>query len=555
MRPGNVLVLGGGFQALGLIKALRPVPGIRVLIADSNEENVARYFADAFFLVPSLKEKQVFRSWILDLCEREGVEAIFASTEHEVELLAPHYDVLAKATVVAYVSGFPLLELARDKLLFYRWLSDEGLPRLPYYTSPLDANAIFPLIGKPRSGWGGRGLHIVADREAFLKISIDQKQEFIWQPCLGEFDEYSVDFSISVEGEISPLAFRRRLRSKDGFAILCEPGAPPLVRETAQHIVERMIPLGGRGPMNLQILRIGDQCWISDLNPRAGTSMPLSLAIGFNPVAFLLTGKAADPPKARGTDSFSAPGSRARTLRYLEERSIPDLRLNEVRGVVFSLDDTLLDQKAWMLSKLELAWNQEKPLLPSRAVFLSVALQIMEEGHHARLFDALCLQLGLDDAIRLRLIETYHQAQPENCPLYGDVPATLRQLRHLGYRIGVLTDGSAAEQRQKLEVCGLLPLLDAAVLTRELGTRKPDPKVFEECGRLLDLLPAQLVMVGNNVYRDMQGACNAGYRSAFHIQRVGALRNFNLDLARRVGVSPSTCTPITSLNELFWYLR
>ena len=88
MRSGNVLVFGGGFQGLGLIKALRAVAGIRVLIADGNEENVARYFADAFFLLPSSKEKQVFADFVLDLCERESVSAIFASTEYELELLA-----------------------------------------------------------------------------------------------------------------------------------------------------------------------------------------------------------------------------------------------------------------------------------------------------------------------------------------------------------------------------------------------------------------------------------------------------------------------------------
>ena len=90
MTPRNVLVFGGGFQALGLIKALRAVAGMRVLIADGNEENVARYFADAFFLVPSSKEKQVFVDFVHDLCERESVSAIFASTEHELELLTDH---------------------------------------------------------------------------------------------------------------------------------------------------------------------------------------------------------------------------------------------------------------------------------------------------------------------------------------------------------------------------------------------------------------------------------------------------------------------------------
>jgi HAD superfamily hydrolase (TIGR01549 family) len=280
--------------------------------------------------------------------------------------------------------------------------------------------------------------------------------------------------------------------------------------------------------------------------------MPLSLAIGFNPVAFLLGGEAAKPVK---TESFFAPGSRARTLRYLEERSVGDLRLDEVRGIVFELDDTLLDQKAWMISKLELTWHEEKASLPARKVFLSTALQIIEEGNRGSLFDALCMQLGLDGTIRLRLIETYRQARLEDCPLYSDVLVTLQQLRRLGYRIGILTDNTPASQRQKLDVCGLLPLTDALVLTADLGMQKPDPKVFKECARLLGLPLEQLVMIGNNPLRDMQGACNAGYRHAFQIQRAGALLSFNPDLMRRVGNVMPPCTSITSLTELFWYLR
>ena len=49
-------------------------------------------------------------------------------------------------------------------------------------------------------------------------------------------------------GNFFPLAFRRRIRSMDGFATLCEPGAPPHVRETAQRTLERMVPVGARGP-------------------------------------------------------------------------------------------------------------------------------------------------------------------------------------------------------------------------------------------------------------------------------------------------------------------
>ncbi len=552
MRLISVLIVsGGGFQGLGLIKALRAVTGTRVLITDCHAENVSRYFADAFFLAPLLRDEQTFLDFVLDLCERENVNAVFASTDYELELLARHRDAFYALGATVYVSDVPLLELARDKLLFYRWLLREGLPSLPCYTAPQNSNTRFPLIGKPRRGWGGRGVRILHDLEASSTLSIEENEDFVWQPYLKEFDEYSVDFSVNTAGNISPLAFRRRIRSLGGFAILCEPGAPPNVRETTQRVLERMVPLGACGPMNLQILRVGDVCWVSDLNPRAGTSMPLSLTVGLNPLAFLLTGETGG---SGDTDDLYASGSRGRTFRYLEERVIPDFPLNGIRGVVFDLDDTLLDQKSWMVSKLELTWHEERAILPERILFLSTALQIIEEGNRAHLFDALCLEFNLDNTARLRLIETYRKVRPADRPLYGDVRNTLDRLQRLGYRIGVLTDNPPASQRQKLDVCGLFPLIDTVVLTEELGVQKPDPKVFEACARLLDLPPDQLVMVGDNLFRDMQGSFDAGYRHAFHIQRAGAFFNFNSDLARRVsGVMPA-CTSITNLSELFWHL-
>jgi FMN phosphatase YigB (HAD superfamily)/carbamoylphosphate synthase large subunit len=553
MMSINVLVVsGGGFQGLGLIKALRAVAGARILVADCHAENVTRYFADDFFLAPLLKEEHAFLSFILDLCEQEGVSAVFASTDFELELLARHRDEFSAKGVTVYVSTNSLLELAHDKLLFYQWLQSEKLPSLPCYVTPRDPNASFPLIGKPRRGWGSRGLCMLAGPEDLSTLPSAKIDELVWQPCLQDFDEYSVDFSVNMAGKISPLSFRRRIRSLGGFAILCEPGAPQKVRDATQLTIERLLPLGMQGPLNLQVLSARDTCWVSDLNPRAGTSMPLSLAVGANPLAFLLNG---DGGKTNRTSDYSFQSSGARTLRYLEERSIPDVQLNRVRGVVFDLDDTLLDQKAWMISKLELTWREEKMVLPEQAVFLSSALQIIEEGNRAYLFDALCLALDLNDMIRLRLIETYRRARPRDIPLYSDVSSTLYQLRKLGYRLGILSDNPPASQRQKLDVCGLLPLIDAFVLTGELGKQKPDPQVFQECARLLDLPPEQLVMVGDNLFRDMRGSFDAGYKHSFHLQRKGGFFNFNPDLALRVDSAMPECISITCLNELLWHLR
>lgn len=88
-----------------------------------------------------------------------------------------------------------------------------------------------------------------------------------------------------------------------------------------------------------------DDCWISDLNPRVGTSLPLSLVAGHNPIAFLLNSRAA---------SHHRVGSSGVPCGTLQEYAVPHLDLHQIRGVVFDFDDTLIDQKLWIARKLEL---------------------------------------------------------------------------------------------------------------------------------------------------------------------------------------------------------
>jgi HAD superfamily hydrolase (TIGR01549 family) len=390
---------------------------------------------------------------------------------------------------------------------------------------------------------------VVATREA-AALPAASLDGYVWQPQLTSFAEYSVDFAVDVRGQSSPLAFRRRVRLLGGFAIMSEPGAPAGVRQLAQNVVEHLSDLGVLGPMNLQILSTGDGFWVSDLNPRIGTSMPLSLAAGHNPVAFLLEGWADRVASVQAAPS----GQGGRALRFLEERYVPDLGLEDIGGVVFDLDDTLLDQKTWILDKLEITWSQARDILPSRKAFLTRALRIVEEGNRAHLFDALCQELGLEEAIRQHLIHLYRVAEPEQGLLYADALPCLDRLRRMGYRLGLLTDNPTASQRLKIQVCGLEPCFDALLYTSELGAPKPDHRSFATAAEALGLPASRLVMVGDNLFRDLHGALEADYGHAFHIQRPGAFFNFNPALARRASGSGDGVTALSGLHELLWHL-
>ena len=86
----------------------------------------------------------------------------------------------------------------------------------------------------------------------------------------------------------------------------------------------------------------------------------------------------------------------------------------------------------------------------------------------------------------------------------------LHRLRAAGVRIGLLTNGAASLQREKIETSGLGLFFDAAVVSGELGTGKPAPEIFHHLLERLGGSPGEALMVGNSLARDIVGGKRAG---------------------------------------------
>jgi HAD superfamily hydrolase (TIGR01662 family) len=105
----------------------------------------------------------------------------------------------------------------------------------------------------------------------------------------------------------------------------------------------------------------------------------------------------------------------------------------------------------------------------------------------------------------------------ENFELYEDTVPVLDELRRAGLKIGLLTNsardvGAFAEHHQ-LDV-------DAAVGSFEHGKTKPHASIFRRVLDLLEVAPADSVMVGDSVEDDIEGALAVGMR-AILVDRLG----------------------------------
>jgi FMN phosphatase YigB (HAD superfamily)/predicted ATP-grasp superfamily ATP-dependent carboligase len=506
-----LIVSGGGFQGLGLLEALQRIPGVRPIIADVHTDNITRYLCADYFTVPPLADAEAFTRSLLQLVRQQAVEVVFPATARELPLLAKLRGPLQSLRARVAVSAPELVDTLLDKVATASFLATHGLPS----QQPVDPDShdfSHALFGKPRFGWGGSGTSVARSLEDIQRHGVAvPATQMVWFPFIEGFEEYSADFAIAPSGRLSPIVLRKRVRTSGGFAVVSETVDDHELHETAAAAANAITVSGGCGIFNIQIIRpLRARAFVSDVNPRFGTSAVHGLATGINLAAFFLD-----------EDAVKSLGTPARTVRYLRTVSVPKLA-KVPKAVVFDLDDTLVDHKAWMAAKIEATYQSAARDWVSANSFRMRALQLIDEGERAHLIDRIVDFFGWPTQRRTALIEAYRAARIDNTPLYPDVEPVLSSLESAGFKLALLTDNPVVTQRSKIEAAPPLRMLSSITYARETGKEKPAAEAFASAAAAIGLPPHDLCMVGDNYFRDALGAIHSGYGCAFLLNRSGA---------------------------------
>jgi putative hydrolase of the HAD superfamily len=119
---------------------------------------------------------------------------------------------------------------------------------------------------------------------------------------------------------------------------------------------------------------------------------------------------------------------------------------------------------------------------------------------------------------------------------YPEVPAALERLRAGGARLAVVSNWDVS-LHDVLERTGLRALLDAVVISAELGVAKPDPAIFRAALERLGATAADAMHVGDSLEADVAGARAAGLEAVL--------------VARNGAQAPDGVRVVASLDGLF----
>jgi putative hydrolase of the HAD superfamily len=136
--------------------------------------------------------------------------------------------------------------------------------------------------------------------------------------------------------------------------------------------------------------------------------------------------------------------------------------------------------------------------------------------------------LPLDDVLGALLAAIRFRAYPE-------VPDVLARLRAGGARLAVVSNWDVS-LHDVLERTGLRGLVDAVVISAELGVAKPDPAIFRAALDRLGAAAEGAVHVGDSLEHDVAGARAAGLEAVL--------------VARNGAAAPAGVRTVRSLAEL-----
>jgi carbamoyl-phosphate synthase large subunit len=260
-------------QRVDIVTAFRRA-GATTVAADLNPLAPALYAADHRAVVPAVGDPGYLDALRALVAEHDvGLIVPLADLDHL--LLAEHRDEL---DALVLLPGPDVIRLCEDKYAAHCFFAERGIATpATFLPGELPAELAFPVLVKPRRGFGSRHIYRATDRrELEFFLGYTTKESMVQEVCRGE--EYSIDVFSDTGGRCLNAIPRTMIESKGGESIK---GMTTRDLELVEHGRRVAEALGIVGPANIQCFREPDGSLpVTDVNPRFGGGFPLPTAAG-----------------------------------------------------------------------------------------------------------------------------------------------------------------------------------------------------------------------------------------------------------------------------------
>ncbi len=281
----NILILSAGTRNK-VVQYFKKEVGEngKIIATDCSNLAPAIYEADKFYIVPMITSPDYLKI-ILNICDKEKIDGVFSLIDPELSLLAKHEADFRKLGTIPIVSPYDLVEKCFNKYAMAKLFAEKGLKTAKVYMSVKDFEEArkegeidYPVFVKPVCG--SASLHI-------NKVSSDEELQGLFHMyddlMIQEFmdgTEYGADVYIDlISGKCTSVFLKEKIKMRAG-----ETDKSISLKEDKlfTSIISFVEEAGFRGMIDIDIFKIGNDWYFSEVNPRFGGGYPHAYECGIN---------------------------------------------------------------------------------------------------------------------------------------------------------------------------------------------------------------------------------------------------------------------------------
>ncbi len=281
----NILVLSAGTRNKIIQYLKKELSGRgKVIATDCSSLAPAIYDADEYFIVPRMTDPG-YLDRILEICKDQKIDAVFSLIDPELSLLSENRDKFLEIGTIPVVSDKDIVEMCFDKSETMKCLNKYGFNTIRTYSDKEKffedvENGIisYPVFVKPVCGSASINISKVYNKEmveALFALSDDLIiQEFM------DGTEYGADVYIDMlSGETVSVFVKEKIKMRAG-----ETDKSVSVKDESlfKLILDFTSKVQFRGMIDLDIFKVGNELYISEINPRFGGGYPHAYECGVN---------------------------------------------------------------------------------------------------------------------------------------------------------------------------------------------------------------------------------------------------------------------------------
>ena len=261
--------------------------------ADLNPLAPALYHADRRIIPPPVVDPD-YVSALQQVVAEEGIRLIVPLADQDQGVLASRRDEL---DALVLLPDADVVETTSDKYLAHCFFVENGFasPRT-WLPDEVPAGPTFPVLVKPRQGFGSRNIFRARDRaELDFFLGYTQVPSMVQEVCGGE--EFSIDVLCDLDGRCLNAIPRTMIESKGGETI-----KGMTIRDWELIEYSRLVAeaLGIKGPATIQCFREArGRLPLTDVNTRFGGGFPLPRTAGGRYPELALALAAGERPEPR----------------------------------------------------------------------------------------------------------------------------------------------------------------------------------------------------------------------------------------------------------------